>query len=161
MKIAVAAAIVAALTFGAISAQSADPQNDDPAYCSRALAMSTQLAADLHRRCMIAVAGAYLDAESNPALAARVPIAENATRRLLGRTAGAAGKAGILAALDQSVIASIKNRRWSVEGDVAYVIYDAALRTDPRQTPYAFGERITIDQGMIKDIILLAASGIQ
>ncbi|HLG89412.1 MAG TPA: hypothetical protein VKZ79_19710 [Alphaproteobacteria bacterium] len=163
MRIAAAAAVVAAFAFGAVSAPAADPRYEDPAYCSQALGMSTPLADGLHRRCMIAIAGAYLDAETNPALAAKLPIAEDATRHLLGRadSHGALGKAGILAALDQSTVASIKNRQWSVEGDVAYVVYDAALRTDPKPTPYSFGERITIDKGMIKDVILLAPSGVQ
>ena len=165
MRMTTAAAVMTALAIGTCGsrAQAADPQYDDPAFCSRALGTSAQLSVDFHRRCMIAIAGAYLDAEANPSLASKVPIAGDAARHLLGRTEahGAGGRAGILAALDQSYLLSIKNRQWSVEGDVAYVVYDAALRTDPKPTQYAFGERITIEKGMIKDIILLAASGIQ
>jgi len=161
----VIAALLAAAAFHPARAQPVASQYDDPAFCSRALASVTDhpLADDLHRRCMIAIAGAYLDAEANPALAAKAPIAEDAARHLLGREAvhASGGRAGILAALDQSYIASIKNRSWSVEGDVAWVIYDAALRTDPAPTPYHLGERITIEKGLIREIILLAASGVQ
>ena len=158
------AAVLCAMGGSSARAQPIPPQYDDPAYCARTLATAAEhpLSDAAHRRCMIAIAGAYLDAEANPALAAKLPIAEDASRHVLGRTAtpDAGGRSAVLAGLDQSTVASIENRRWSVEGDVAYVVYDGALRTNPKRTPYAFAERITIEKGMIKDIVLLAASGV-
>ena len=155
------AAAAVALIAAVVPAEAAT-QAADPASCTRALA-GPALSADAHKRCMVAIGNAYLDAEADPTSARALPIAEDAARHVLGRPAsrGPGGRAAILAALDQSTVASIKNRVWSVEGDVAYVIYDAALRTNPAPTPYHLGERITIAKGQIMDILVLAPSGVQ
>jgi len=159
---AVVATLVAAALLARATALAAN--YDDPAFCSSQLAGSAQpLSPDLRRRCVIAIAGAYLDAEADPALAAKVPLADDAVRRVLGRPGVRApgGRTGIMAALSQSIVASIKNRTWSVEGDVAYVLYDAALQTNPKPVPYQLGERITIEKGQIAEILILAANGVQ
>ena len=48
-------------------AQAADPNSayDDGPACSKLLAAKTALPADAHRRCIIAIATTYVDAEEN------------------------------------------------------------------------------------------------
>ena len=53
-----------------------------------------------------------------------------------------------------SVIGAIKNRRWTVEGNNAWIQYDGYLKTDPAKPQFFVAERITVEKGLIKEVMI-------
>jgi hypothetical protein len=152
--------IAACLLSGAAMAETAG----NGASCSTALAAGKPaLSAEDHRRCMIAVAESYLDAEQGSAPADQAQLADDVSRHLLGTEPDhqAGNRARLVWEMGQTILGSLKDREWALEGDVVYVIYNAALKTNPAPARFAFSERLTIEKGLIRDIVLLAPSGIQ
>ena len=141
-----------------------DSRYDDPKACSKLLAAgSPSLSADAHKQCMIAIVSAYLAAEQGTLSPDQVPFADDVARHKLGRPAifAPGNRARVVAALDQSIIGAIKNREWAIEGDQAWVNYDGYLEIDPAPVKFPFTERITIEKGLIKEINLIVAYGLQ
>ncbi len=52
------------------------------------------------------------------------------------------------------VIAAIRNRRWTVEGDTAWILYDGYLKKDPDKIGFYVAERITLQKGLVHEILV-------
>jgi hypothetical protein len=52
------------------------------------------------------------------------------------------------------VISAIRNRRWTVEGDTAWILYDGYLKKDPDKIGFYVAERITLENGLIHEILV-------
>jgi hypothetical protein len=141
-----------------------DVRYDDPKFCSEALAAgSPALSTEMHKQCVIAVASTYLAAEQNSLPPEQVPFADDVARHVLATPAVFApgNRAKVVAALNQSIVGGIKDRQWAVESDQAWVVYDGYLETNPTPTKFPLAERITVEKGMIKEIVVIVAAGAQ
>ena len=135
---------------------------DDPHFCSTQLAGlgAALLSPADHRRCVIAIASTYIDAEENSIAPEQQLFADDISRHLIGKDpdfrAGNAQK--IVAESSHSVIGAIKNRRWTVDGDQAWILYDGYLKSDPSKPGFYVAERLTIEKGLIKEILVAAVA---
>ena len=140
----------------------ATSQYDDPQICSRLLASGegASLPIAAHRSCVIAIAGTYIDAEENSIPPQRQLLADDVSRHMIGKQPdfqpGNARK--IVEDNSHAVIGAIKNRRWAVDGDQAWILYDGYLKSDPSKPGFNVAERLTIEHGMIKEILVAAVA---
>jgi hypothetical protein len=164
-------AVLAALTFVMAappsSAWADDAQFDDPYYCSDWYAThpSNSLSPDKQRRCLIAIASTYLDAEEGSITPEEVLFADDVIRYTVGSAPSANNDsaAEIRAAIPASadIIASIANRRWTADttNGTAFVIYDGFLIFGDGVNPdFYVSERLTVVNGLITEI---AIGGVQ
>jgi hypothetical protein len=130
---------------------------DTPAACSIWLATHPEGSGGVHRRaCVLAVAGTYIDAEENSLPFDKALLSDDVSRHRIGTDpVFAPGNRAKLIAIDtHDVIAAIKNRRWTVEGDTAWILYDGYLKKDPDKIGFYVAERITLKKGLIHEILV-------
>lgn len=141
-----------------LHAHAFDVDYSDAKYCSYYFAThgDVSLPPDTQRRCVIAIASTYVDGEANATPMADMLLADDISRHSLGtppdHQAGAAEK--IKNSTGTSVIDSIKNRRWSVDGNQAWIVYDGYLTNNPGKPSFYVAERFTIKKGLIREILL-------
>jgi hypothetical protein len=144
--------VLVVLSFG--NAAAAD---ETPVACSIWLSSHADAMAEGHYRdCVLMVATTYIDAEENSLPFAKVPLADDVSRHHIGAdpTFAAGNRAKLMAIDTHGVIAAIKNRRWTVEGDTAWILYDGYLRKDPDKIGFYVAERITLQKGLIHEILV-------
>lgn len=146
--------IIAASLF-ATAALAADNYDDGPA-CSKLLAANAKLSADAHRRCIIAISTTYVDAEENSTPPEKQLLADNVSRHRLGTPPNFAPGNGpkMIADMGHGVISAIKNRHWMVDGNEAWIVYDGYLSANPDKIGFYVAERFTIENGLIKEILI-------
>lgn len=130
---------------------------ETPVACSIWLSSHADAIGGAHYRdCVVKVATTYIDAEENSLPFADVPLADDVSRHHIGtEPAFAAGnRAKLMAMNTHDVIAAIKNRRWTIEGDTAWVLYDGYLKKDPDKIGFYVAERITLQKGLIHEILV-------
>ncbi len=108
------------------------------------------------RRCFLAVASTYIDAEENSLPAEDQLLADDVSRHRIGTPPSfmAGNRAKLIADKSHQVIAAIGNRRWTVEGDEAWILYDGYLKKDPDKVGFYVAERITLEKGLIREILV-------
>jgi hypothetical protein len=131
---------------------------DDAAFCSAWLRDHDRepLQSDRRRHCVIAVATTYIDAEENSLPPEKQLFADDVSRHRIGTgPLFAPGNSARLMAEDShKVISAIRNRRWTVEGDTAWILYDGYLKAKPDRIGFYVAERITLERGLIKEILV-------
>jgi hypothetical protein len=140
------------------TALAADPQANYEAAlaCSRDMQRGVQLAPDAHKACVLAIATTYIDVEENSLSAEKQLVADDVSRHRMGTAPDhkPGNRAKLIADMSHSVIAAIKNRQWTVEGNQAWILYDGYLKTDPENPGFYVSERITVENGLIKEILV-------
>jgi hypothetical protein len=153
---------LAGILFGP-GAQAAMPHSayhryDDPTFCSGWLRSHADepLSSDRRKHCVIAVATTYIDAEENSLPPEKQLFADDISRHRIGTPPNFApgNRARLFAEDSHKVIAAIKNRRWTVEGDTAWILYDGYLKKDPDKIGFYVAERITLEKGLIHEILV-------
>jgi hypothetical protein len=152
---------VALLAASSASAQSAD--YDEAVRCSQRLAGAGTgtLTGEARRRCIVAVATTYIEGEQNSIPPDKELLADDVARHLIGtpRVNAPGGRAKIIAAQPASfVIGAIRNRRWTVDGDDAWILYDGYLKADMSKPGFYVAERITVEKGLISEIMIAAVA---
>jgi hypothetical protein len=157
--------LIAAAFAGCAStaALGADVNYDDPAQCSTFLAahQDSALTPSDHRRCVLAIATTYIEGEQNSIPPEQELLADDVSRHLLGTPCinAAGNRAKIVAAQPRSfVIAAIRNRRWTIDGNQAWILYDGYLKSDPSKPQFDVAERITVEKGLISEILVAAVA---
>lgn len=154
-----------ALLLTTTAAFAADPVPTDAPGCSRLIAEKGHAALDAaaNKTCVIAIISTYLDAMERKAPAEKMLVADDVTVRLLG-TQGSrkpGNKAALAFEAGHAIVAERRDRVWAVEGNQAYVVYHASLMTNPKPAQYDMAELITLEKGVIADIIIAAPLGTQ
>ena len=154
-----------ALLLTTAPAIAADPAPTDAAGCSTLIAEKGHAALDpaANRKCVIAIAETYLDAMERKLPAEKMLVADDVNVHLLGtqgkRRAG--NKAALATEAAHAIVAERKDRIWAVEGNQAYLIYRASLMTNPKPVQYDMAELITLEKGLVSDVIIAAPLGVQ
>jgi hypothetical protein len=154
------------LGFGApatLAGDSGDGKYDDAAYCSKFLAThpDTALTPVRHRSCMIAIATTYIESEQNSIPPEQMLLADDVAKHQIGtpRVNKPGSRAVIIAAQPRSyVIGAIRNRRWSVDGNHVWILYDGYFKTDLTKPEFDVGERFTIEKGLIEEVLVAAVA---
>jgi hypothetical protein len=158
-----AVAMLAPFAVAAGTAQADTPNFDDAAFCSKYLSThdDKSLPPAAHRRCVLAIATTYILGEENTIPPEQELLADDIARHLIGtpRVSAPGGRAKIIAAQPASkVIAGIKNRQWTVDGNDAWILYDGYLTSDPNKPQFFVAERITVEKGLIEEIMIAGVS---
>jgi hypothetical protein len=105
---------------------------------------------------VLAIATTYIDVEENSLSAEKQLVADDVSRHRMGTAPDhkPGNRAKLIADMSHSVIAAIKNRQWTVEGNQAWILYDGYLKTDPENPGFYVSERITVENGLIKEILV-------
>jgi hypothetical protein len=131
---------------------------DDPAFCSGWLRThpGEPSSSDRRKHCVIAVASTYIDAEENSLPPEKQLFADDVSRHHIGTPPSFApgNRAKLMAEDSHKVISAIRNRRWTVEGDTAWILYDGYLKKDPDKIGFYVAERITLENGLIHEILV-------
>jgi len=131
---------------------------DDPVFCSNWLRthLGEPASSDRRRHCVIAVATTYIDAEENSLPPEKQLFADDVSRHHIGTPPNFApgNRARLMAEDSHKVISAIRNRRWTVEGDTAWILYDGYLKKDPDKIGFYVAERITLEKGLIREILV-------
>lgn len=131
---------------------------DDPVFCSEWLRTHPNEPASTDRRkhCVIAVASTYIDAEENSLPPEKQLFADDVSRHHIGTPPDFApgNRARLMAEDSHKVISAIRNRRWTVEGDTAWILYDGYLKKAPGKIGFYVAERITLQKGLIHEILV-------
>lgn len=133
---------------------------DNAEACSKMLAVQdgAALKADQRRRCIIAVASTYVDAEEMSLAFEKQITTDDVSRHLTGMPINR--KPGNRAEMIRSQIASspvilaIRNRKWLVDGNHAWLHYDGFLKAEPDHPKFIVMERITVEAGKITEIFV-------
>ncbi len=134
-----------------------DVRYDDAGFCSAWLhGQGPKAASDQRRRCVIAVASTYIDAEENSLPPEKQLFTDDVSRHRIGTSPSFASgnRAKIFGEDSHKVIGAIKNRRWTVDGDTAWILYDGYLKAKPDQIGFYVAERVTFEKGLIKEILV-------
>ena len=128
---------------------------DDAGFCTRWLRDHEAPSPD-RRRCVVAVATTYVDAEENTLLPEKQLFTDDVSRHRIGTEPKfvPGNRAKLMAEDSHKVISAIKNRRWAVEGDTAWILYDGYLKAKPDQIGFYVAERITLEKGLIREILV-------
>jgi hypothetical protein len=140
---------------GTAAATSGDARYDDAVFCSKWLGdHGSRGAPDKHRRCVIAVASTYVNAEENSLAPEMQLFTDDISRHRIGTspTFAPGNRAKLLTEDSHKVIAAIKNRQWTVDGDVAWILYDGYLKANPDKPAFYVAERFTLEKGLIREI---------
>lgn len=151
------AALGFALALGALPLAAGAADLPDFKTCSKQLAQGAKpLPADRHRQCLIAIASTYVDFEQGTRPKDEVLLADDVSRHPLGTPADhqAGAHEKIRASKVMEVIGAIKNRAWIADGNTAWVTYEGYLRADMSKPGFWVAERFTIENGVIKEILL-------
>ncbi len=159
MRLAMCAGAFAMLSAGVgwAAAASGDGRDDDAVFCSKWLHDHKKSdASSQHRRCVIAVASTYVNAEENSAPEDDQLFTDDISRHRVGTEANfmPGNRARFLHQNAHAVIATIKNRQWTVDGDVAWIMYDGYLKTAPDKPAFFVAERFTLENGLIREILV-------
>ena len=131
---------------------------DDAVYCSNWLRDHPHepLSSDRRKHCVIAVATTYIDAEENSLPPEKQLFADDVSRHHIGTAPNFApgNRARLFAEDSHNVIAAIRNRRWTVDGDTAWILYDGYLKKNPDKIGFYVAERITLEKGLIHEILV-------
>ena len=131
---------------------------DDADFCSEWLRTHTQepLSSDRRKHCVIAVATTYIDAEENSLAPEKQLFADDVSRHRIGTPPNFApgNRAKLMAEDSHKVISAIQNRHWTVEGDTAWILYDGYLKKHPDKIGFYVAERITLEKGLIHEILV-------
>jgi hypothetical protein len=156
------------LGFGASTASASDTGSgggkyDDAAFCSKFLAahLDTALTPVQYRSCMIAIATTYIESEQNSIPPEQMLMADDVAKHQIGtpRVNKPGSRAVIIAAQPRSyVIGAIRNRRWSVDGNHVWILYDGYFKTDLTKPEFDVGERFTIEKGLIEEVLVAAVA---
>lgn len=148
----------------AIAANGTPPGGDDGARfdyreavrCSERLRVDAALTGEARRRCLIAVAATYIELEQNRLPAEQMLIADDVSRHALGTEADfrPGNRARMMADRNHSVISAIRNRRWSVDGDEVWIVYDGYTKAAGDRPDFHVAERFTISEGLIREIMV-------
>jgi hypothetical protein len=142
---------------GTAAAASGNARYDDAVLCSKWLRdRGPGEASDQRRRCVIAVASTYVNAEENSASEDDQLFTDDISRHRVGTAPDflPGNRARFLHQNAHAVISAIKNRRWTVDGDVAWILYDGYLKASPDKPAFYVAERFTLEKGLIKEIIV-------
>jgi hypothetical protein len=128
---------------------------DDAGFCSKWLRDHEASSPD-RRRCVVAVATTYIDAEENTLPPEKQLFTDDVSRHRIGAEPKFApgNRAKLMAEDSHKVISAIKNRRWTVEGDTAWILYDGYLKAKPDEIGFYVAERITLEKGLIREILV-------
>jgi hypothetical protein len=128
---------------------------DDAGFCTRWLSDHEAPSPD-RRLCVITVAGTYVDAEENSLPPEKQLFTDDVSRHRIGTEPKfmPGNRAKLMAEDSHKVISAIKNRRWTVEGDTAWILYDGYLKAKPDQIGFYVAERITLEKGLIREILV-------
>ena len=152
------AALICPAVADAAWPKSGQGRYDDAAFCSAWLRAheNEPLQSDRRRHCVVTVASTYIDAEENSLPPEKQLFADDVSRHRIGTEPRfAAGNSAKLMAEDShKVISAIRNRRWTVEGDTAWILYDGYLKANPDKIGFYVAERITLEKGLIKEILV-------
>jgi hypothetical protein len=131
---------------------------DDPVFCSDWLRTHPDepTSSDRRKHCVIAVATTYIDAEENTLPPEKQLLAEEVSRHHIGTPPNfmPGNRARLMAEDSHKVISAIRNRRWTVDGDTAWVLYDGYLKKAPDKIGFYVAERITLEKGLIHEILV-------
>jgi len=131
---------------------------DDPVFCSEWLRThgNGPTSSDRRKHCVIAVATTYIDAEENSLPPEKQLFADDVSRHHIGTPPSFASgnRAKLIAEDSHKVISAIRNRRWTVEGNTAWILYDGYLKTAPDKIGFYVAERITLEKGLIHEILV-------
>ena len=151
------AAVGLVLAIGTLPLAAGAAELPDFKTCSKQLAKGAKpLPPDQHRQCLIAIASTYVDFEQGTRPKDEVLLADDISRHPLGtppdHQPGAHEK--IRASKVMDVIGAIKNRSWIADGNTAWVTYEGYLKADMSKPGFWVAERFTIENGVIKEILL-------
>ena len=138
--------------------QPAYKRYDDPVFCSGWLRTHSDepTSTDRRKHCVIAVATTYIDAEENTLPPEKQLFADDVSRHHIGTPPSfmPGNRAKLMAEDSHKVISAIRNRRWTVEGDTAWILYDGYLKKAPDKIGFYVAERITLEKGLIHEILV-------
>jgi len=150
--------ILSAAVAHAAMPQPAYKRYDDPVFCSDWLRThpGEPTSSDRRRHCVVAVATTYIDAEENSLPPEKQLFADDVSRHHIGTPPNfmPGNRARLMEEDSHKVISAIRNRRWTVESDAAWVLYDGYLKKDPDKIGFYVAERITLEKGLIKEILV-------
>jgi len=150
--------ILSAAVAHAAMPQPAYKRYDDPVFCSDWLRThpGEPTSSDRRKHCVVAVATTYIDAEENSLLPEEQLFADDVSRHHVGTPPSFApgNRARLMEEDSHKVISAIRNRRWTVEGDTAWVLYDGYLKKAPDKIGFYVAERITLEKGLIHEILV-------
>jgi len=150
--------ILSAAVAHAAMPQPAYKRYDDPVFCSDWLRThpGEPTSSDRRKHCVVAVATTYIDAEENSLPPEKQLFADDVSRHHIGTPPNfmPGNRARLMEEDSHKVISAIRNRRWTVEGDAAWVLYDGYLKKDPGKIGFYVAERITLEKGLIKEILV-------
>jgi hypothetical protein len=133
-------------------------ETPDAPACSKWLAdhPASAMQSTYRRDCVLAVASTYIDAEENSLPAESQILADDVSRHRIGTAPSfqPGNRAKLVADMRHEVIGAIRNRRWTIEGDEAWILYDGYLKKDPDKIGFYVAERITLEKGLIKEILV-------
>ena len=155
--------VAATALLAASGARAATGNYDEAVRCSHVLAGpdAASLTGAARRNCIVAVAATYIDGEENSIPPEKELLAEDVARHLIGtpRVNASDGRKKIIAAQPYSyVIGAIRNRHWTVDGDDAWILYDGYLKADMSKPGFDVAERITIEKGLVREILVVAVA---
>jgi len=142
----------------------AKPDYDNGPWCSVQIAEhgDASLTAAEHRRCMIAIASTYVNAEENSQPGNQILFDPRFSRYSLGgsplhdpsnsdliRT-----QEGTYQGTYNRVIRSIKHREWTADGDRVWIVYQGWLVASTTHPGFYVAERFTIRNGLIWNIMI-------
>ncbi len=142
------------LVLGACNSVAAD-QPVSASACSQFLA-GHAAPSEYRRACVIAVASTYIDAEENSQPPETQLFTDDISRHRIGTPPNfqPGNRAKLMVENSHQVIAAIRNRRWTVDGDEAWILYDGYLKKEPDKVGFYVAERITLEEGLIKEILV-------
>jgi hypothetical protein len=143
---------------------SATPDYDDAAWCTVRIGEKgdRSLTYDQHRRCLIAIATTYVDAEENSIPGNQILFDPRFSRYSLGGepTHNPANsdlirtQEGTYQGTYNRVIRSIHDREWTVDGDRVWIVYQGDLVISTTHPGFYVAERFTIRRGLIWQIMI-------
>ena len=157
------AALLTIALLAASGARAETAEYDEAVRCSHQLAgpEANSLIGEARRRCIVAIATTYIEGEQNSIPPEKELLADDVARHLIGtpRVNAPGGRAKIIAVQPASfVIGAIRNRRWTVDGDDAWILYDGYLKADMAKPGFDVAERITVEKGLISEIMVAAVA---
>ena len=157
-KMSIYAAIL--LAIGALSSEdalAADAPHDEAVSCSNWLRNHDSAGPlEKRRRCVIAVASTYVDAEENSAPEEEQLVTDDIARHRPDKPANfmPGNRVTFLHQNAHVVISAIKNRQWTVDGNTAWILYDGYLKASPDKPSFYVAERFTLEKGLIREILV-------
>jgi len=151
-------AVVGVLCVALLLGTTTPARGADPVDCSHQLAAHEQMTPDAHHACVEAIVTTYLDAQTNSAPPSSILLTGDALRYQLGpKPNHASDGAATIRSSYPTDITRIANEEWVVDGDVAYVSYDAFTKASPDKRALVVTDRFTLRDGLIWEILTIAA----